>query len=206
MIFDRRYRNSWAISNFSLIAGFLFFLWTGIPISRLLQGETEKLIHMEDACISAWVGQDEAVRAGSNAVRRSRSGLQDPNRPIGSFIFLGPSGVVKTELARALAEFLFDDEHAMVRIDMSEYIVEIQLRWLAKLLADQGYLLEIIQPARQYLAETGYDPDFGARPLKRTIQRELQNPLALEMLSGKFHQGDKIQVEHGNRGLIFTLH
>src|SRR2546426_6333786 len=95
--------------------------WTGIPVSRLLEGETEKLIHMEGRLHARVVGQDEAVEAVSNALRRARSGLQDPNRPIGSFVFLGPTGVGKTELARALAEFMFDDERALVRLDMSEY-------------------------------------------------------------------------------------
>ncbi len=95
--------------------------WTGIPVSRLLEGEVEKLIHMEERLHQRVVGQDEAVEAVSNALRRARSGLQDPNRPIGSFVFLGPTGVGKTELARALAEFMFDDERAMVRLDMSEY-------------------------------------------------------------------------------------
>ena len=314
--------------------------WTGIPVSRLLEGETEKLIHMEERLHERVVGQEQAILAVANAVRRSRAGLQDPNRPIGSFIFLGPTGVGKTELARALAEFLFDDEHAMVRIDMSEYqekhtvsrligappgyvgyeqggqlteavrrrpysvvlfdeiekahaevfnvllqllddgrltdgqgrtvdfrnvlvimtsnlgnelwmgagastegptrdqinrilqahfrpeflnrideivvfhplgrenlaqIVDIQLRWVSKLLGEHGYNLEVSQTARQYLAETGYDPDFGARPLKRTIQRELQDPLAMEMLSGKFHPGDTIQVDRGADGLSFNL-
>ena len=95
--------------------------WTGIPVSRLLEGETEKLIHMEERLHQRVVGQDEAVAAVANALRRARTGLQDPNRPIGSFVFLGPTGVGKTELARALAEFMFDDERAMVRLDMSEY-------------------------------------------------------------------------------------
>src|SRR5256714_13709890 len=95
--------------------------WTGIPVARLLEGETEKLIHMEERLHQRVVGQDEAVAAVANALRRARTGLQDPNRPIGSFIFLGPTGVGKTELARALAEFMFDDERAMVRLDMSEY-------------------------------------------------------------------------------------
>ena len=95
--------------------------WTGIPVDRLLEGETEKLIHMEERLHQRVIGQDEAVSAVANALRRSRTGLQDPNRPIGSFVFLGPTGVGKTELARALAEFMFDDDHAMVRIDMSEY-------------------------------------------------------------------------------------
>ena len=95
--------------------------WTNIPVSRLMEGEIQKLIHMEERLHQRVVGQDEAIRAVSNAIRRARAGLQDPNRPLGSFMFLGPTGVGKTELARALAEFLFDDEHAMVRIDMSEY-------------------------------------------------------------------------------------
>jgi len=309
--------------------------WTGIPVSRLLEGEMEKLIQMEDRLHLRVVGQDDALRAVSNAVRRSRAGLQDPDRPIGSFIFLGPTGVGKTELARALAEFLFDDERAMVRIDMSEYqekhtvsrlvgappgyvgyeeggqlteavrrrpysvvlfdeiekansevfnvllqllddgrltdgqgrtvdfrntvvimtsnlgnqlweggrqvkrdeitrvlqahfrpeflnrideivvfrrlgrdqlaeIVGIQLRRVAKLLAERGFTLEVSEAARDYLAEVGYDPDFGARPLKRAIQRELQDPLALQILSGEFHEGELIRVDRGPDGLTFT--
>jgi ATP-dependent Clp protease ATP-binding subunit ClpB len=312
--------------------------WTGIPVSRLLEGETLKLVHMEERLRERVVGQDEALHAVSNAVRRARSGLQDPNRPMGSFIFLGPTGVGKTELARALAEFLFDNEHAMVRIDMSEYqekhtvsrlvgappgyvgyeesgqlteavrrrpysvvlfdeiekahpevfnvllqlmddgrmtdghgrtvdfrntliimtsnlgnelwlgqgttgsvnrdtitrilqahfrpeflnrldetivfhpltrenlavIVDIQLRRLSALLAEKGYQLEVSQEACQYLADVGYDPDFGARPLKRAIQRELQDPLALQILSGNFHVGEIIRVECGAEGLTFT--
>jgi ATP-dependent Clp protease ATP-binding subunit ClpB len=309
--------------------------WTGIPVSKLLEGETQKLIHMEEALHQRVVGQDEAVRVVANAVRRSRAGLQDPNRPLGSFIFLGPTGVGKTELARALAEFMFDDEHAMIRIDMSEYqekhtvsrligappgyvgyeeggqlteairrrpysvvlfdeiekahaevfnvllqllddgrltdgqgrtvdfrntvvimtsnlgnelweggrtvtrdeitrilqnhfrpeflnrideivvfhplgkehlaqIVDIQLRRVASLLADKGLRLDVTKGARQYLAEVGYDPDFGARPLKRAIQRELQDPLALKMLGGEFHEGDTVRVERGKEGLTFV--
>ena len=309
--------------------------WTGIPVTRLLEGETEKLIRMEERLHDRVVGQDEALRVVSNAVRRARAGLQDPNRPIGSFIFLGPTGVGKTELARALAEFLFDDEHAMVRIDMSEYqekhtvsrligappgyvgyeeggqltesvrrrpysvvlfdeiekahsevfnvllqllddgrltdgqgrtvdfrntvvimtsnlgnqlwegeqqvtrdainrvlqnhfrpeflnrideivifqpltrdelaeVVDFQLRRVSKLLADKGYVLEVSKAAREFLAEEGYDPAFGARPLKRTIQRELQDPLALKILSGEFREGDVIEVEKGRDGLVFT--
>jgi ATP-dependent Clp protease ATP-binding subunit ClpB len=308
--------------------------WTGIPISRLLEGETEKLIHMEDRLHERVVGQDDAVRVVSSAVRRARAGLQDPNRPIGSFIFLGQTGVGKTELARALAEFMFDDERAMIRIDMSEYqekhtvarligappgyvgyeeggqltesvrrrpysvilfdeiekahtevfnvllqllddgrltdgqgrtvdfrntvvimtsnlgnqlweggrevtrdeinrmlqahfrpeflnrideivifhpltrehlaeIVEIQLRRVQKLLAERGYTLEIAPEAIEHLAETGYDPDFGARPLKRAIQRELQDPLALQILSGEFKEGDIIRVGRDEKGLVF---
>jgi ATP-dependent Clp protease ATP-binding subunit ClpB len=308
--------------------------WTGIPVSRLLEGEMEKLVHMEERLNERVVGQDDALQAVSNAVRRSRAGLQDPNRPIGSFIFLGPTGVGKTELARALANYMFDDERAMVRIDMSEYqekhtisrlvgappgyvgydeggqlteavrrrpysvilfdeiekahsevfnvllqllddgrltdghgrtvdfrntvvimtsnlgnqlweggrkvsrdqvtqvlqmhfrpefinridevvifhplsrehitaIVDIQLRRLADLLKDRNFTLEVSESARQYLAEVGYDPDFGARPLKRAIQREVQDPLALQILNGAFQEGDLIQVERGEDGLVF---
>jgi len=309
--------------------------WTHIPITRLLEGEIEKLVHMEDRLHQRVVGQDEAIQAISNAVRRSRAGLQDPNRPIGSFIFLGPTGVGKTELARSLAEFLFDDERAMIRIDMSEYqekynvsrlvgappgyvgyeeggqlteavrrrpysvvlfdeiekahsevfnvllqllddgrltdgqgrtvdfrncviimtsnlgselwfkqagwvsrdqitqilqahfrpeflnrideivvfhplgrehlakIVEIQLQHLTRLLAGQRYTLDVSPEAKLYLADVGYDPDFGARPLKRAIQRELQDPLAMKILSGEFHTGDTIRVERGKDGLEF---
>ncbi|HSF79921.1 MAG TPA: ATP-dependent chaperone ClpB [Anaerolineales bacterium] len=310
--------------------------WTGIPVSRLLEGETEKLIRMESALHKRVLGQDEAVRVVSNAVRRARAGLQDPNRPIGAFIFLGPTGVGKTELARALAEFMFDDERAMIRIDMSEYqekhtvsrlvgappgyvgydeggqlteavrrrpysvvlfdeiekahsevfnmllqllddgrltdghgrtvdfrntlvimtsnlgnqlweggrdvtrdeitlvlqahfrpeflnrideivifhpltrqhlsaIVDIQLQRVSHLLAERGYTLEVAESAREYLAEAGYEPDFGARPLKRAIQRELQDPLALKVLAGEFHEGDLIQVERGGDGLVFSI-
>jgi len=313
--------------------------WTGVPVSRLMEGETEKLVHMEERLHQRVVGQDEALRVVSNAVRRARSGLQDPNRPIGSFIFLGPTGVGKTELARALAEFLFDDERAMVRIDMSEYqekhtvsrlvgappgyvgydeggqlteavrrrpysvvlfdeiekahpevfnvllqllddgrltdghgrtvdfrntlvimtsnlgnelwmkdtasghevtqemvtsllqahfrpeflnrldeivlfhplsrdhlmsIVDIQLRRLSNMLVERGYRLEVSEAAREYLVEVGYDPDFGARPLKRAIQREIQDPLALHILSGDFHEGDLIRVDRDAKGLTFT--
>ena len=310
--------------------------WTGIPVSRLMEGEMDKLVHMEERLHERVVGQDDALRAVSNAVRRSRAGLQDPGRPVGSFIFLGPTGVGKTELARALAEFLFDDERAMVRIDMSEYqekhtvsrlvgappgyvgydeggqlteavrrrpysvvlfdeiekahsevfntllqllddgrltdghgrtvdfrntviimtsnlgnqlweggrqvsrdevtamlqayfrpeflnrideivlfhpltkehiaeIVDIQLRRVAALLAERGYTLEVSEAAREYLAEVGYDPDFGARPLKRAIQRELQDPLALKILSGDIGEGELVQVDRGPEGLEFGV-
>jgi ATP-dependent Clp protease ATP-binding subunit ClpB len=309
--------------------------WTGIPVSKLLEGETQKLIRMEENLHQRVVGQDEAVSVVSKAVRRSRAGLQDPNRPIGSFIFLGPTGVGKTELARALAEFIFDDEKSMIRIDMSEYqekhtvsrligappgyvgydeggqlteavrrrpysvvlfdeiekahpevfnvllqllddgrltdgqgrtvdfrntmvimtsnlgnqlweggrsvtrdeitrvlqahfrpeflnrvdeivvfhplkkehlggIVEIQLRRVSRLLADKDFRLEVTEAAREYLAEVGYDPNFGARPLKRAIQRELQDPLALKILAGEFKPGDTIQVVRGPDGLTFS--
>jgi len=311
--------------------------WTGIPVSRLLEGEIEKLVHMEERLHQRVVGQDEAIRAVSNAVRRARAGLQDPNRPIGSFIFLGPTGVGKTELARALAEFLFDDERAMVRIDMSEYqerhtvsrligappgyvgyeeggqlteavrrrpysvvlfdeiekahpevfntllqlldegrltdghgrtvgftntviimtsnigshwikelgpeaaqkrvlqeldrhfrpeflnrideiiifhslsredlrkIVDIQMRRVRKLLAERGITIELTPEAKAWLAEEGYDPVFGARPLKRVIQREVQDPLAMKILQGEVRDGDHVLVSVGERGLSFTV-
>jgi len=302
--------------------------WTGIPVSRLLEGERDKLVHMEERLRLRVIGQEDAVAAVSNAVRRARSGLQDPNRPIGSFIFLGPTGVGKTELARALAEFLFDDENAMVRIDMSEYmekhtvarligappgyvgyeeggqlteavrrrpycvvlfdeiekahhdvfnvmlqvlddgrltdgqgrvvdfkntvlimtsnigsqhfaegrsddeatrqrvmeelrahfrpeflnrvdevvvfhgltrddikkIVDIQLARVQKRLANQNITLTVTDAAKEVVAREGYDPVFGARPLKRVIQKKILDALSLEILSGNFKEGDKIKV------------
>jgi ATP-dependent Clp protease ATP-binding subunit ClpB len=309
--------------------------WTGIPVSRLMEGEVAKLVRMEQALHERVVGQDEAVEAVANAIRRARAGLSDPNRPIGSFLFLGPTGVGKTELARALAEFLFDDERAMVRIDMSEYqerhtvsrligappgyvgydeggqlteavrrrpysvilfdeiekahqdafnvllqvlddgrltdgqgrtvdfkntvlimtsnlgshwffddslspeerrdrvlgemrahfrpefvnrldevivfrpldkgeiagIVEIQVRRLAERLAGRNLSLELTDAAKEYLAEKGYDPSYGARPLKRLIQREVQDPLAMRLLSGEVREGQTVVVDRGQEGL-----
>jgi ATP-dependent Clp protease ATP-binding subunit ClpB len=309
--------------------------WTGIPVSRLLEGEVEKLLHMEERLHQRVVGQDDAIRAVSNAVRRSRAGLQDPHRPMGTFLFLGPTGVGKTELARALAEFLFDDENAMVRIDMSEYqerhtvsrlvgappgyvgyeeggqlteavrrrpyavvlfdeiekahfevfnlflqlldegrltdghgrtvdfkntviimtsnvgsqlikemaarpesdiraavmseldrtfrpeflnridevilfhsltpehikqIVDIQLHDLERLLADRHITIQLSDAAKTFLAERGYDPVFGARPLKRTLQRELQDPLALAILEGRVLDGERVSVNAAPEG------
>jgi ATP-dependent Clp protease ATP-binding subunit ClpB len=294
--------------------------WTGIPVSRLLEGETEKLIHMEERLHERVIGQDEAVEAVANALRRARTGLQDPNRPIGSFIFLGPTGVGKTELARALAEFMFDDERAIVRLDMSEYqerhtvarlvgappgyigyeeggqlteavrrrpysvvlldeiekahnevfdvllqilddgrltdgqgrtvdfrntviimtsnirsaealterfrpeflnrideivefeplsreqlgeIVELQLTRLRGRLADRGLELELTDEAKELVAEAGWDPTYGARPLKRALQRLVENPLALRLLEGEFAQGDTVRVDAHDGALTF---
>jgi len=311
--------------------------WTHIPVSRLLQGEMEKLIHMEERLHQRVVDQEEAIAAVSNAIRRARAGVSDPNRPLGSFIFLGPTGVGKTELARALAEFLFDDEQAMIRIDMSEYmekhavarligappgyvgyeeggqlteavrrrpyavilfdeiekahpdvfsillqvlddgrltdgkgrtvdftnailimtsnigsqqiqeltgneremrnevlrilrtafkpeflnrvddiiifhplqrehlekIIDIQLNRLQTRLASKRMTLALSPEAKQYLAREGYDPVFGARPLKRVIQRDILNALSVKLLEGAFKEGDRIEVEVEDNKITF---
>jgi ATP-dependent Clp protease ATP-binding subunit ClpB len=315
--------------------------WTGIPVSRLMEAEVQKLVKMEDRLAHRVIGQRDAITAVSNAVRRARSGLQDPNRPIGSFIFLGPTGVGKTETAKALAEFLFDDDSAMVRIDMSEYmekhavsrlvgappgyvgyeeggqlteavrrrpysvvlfdeiekahhdvfnillqildegrltdsqgrtvdfrnvvlimtsnigssalqegmagkdtldeatrdevlealrghfrpeflnrvdeivifeplkktdihrIVDLQLARLQKLLTDKRLTLELTEAARAFLAERGYDPTYGARPLKRAVQKYMLDPLALKVLAGEFVPGDHIQADAQDDALTF---
>jgi ATP-dependent Clp protease ATP-binding subunit ClpB len=314
--------------------------WTGIPVDRMLEGEREKLLQMEDKLRERVVGQDEAIRVVADAVRRARAGLQDPNRPIGSFLFLGPTGVGKTELCKALAEFLFDDEHAMIRVDMSEYmekhsvarligappgyvgydeggtlteavrrrpyqvilfdevekahsdvfnillqvlddgrltdgqghtvdfrntiivltsnlgseylaallegqpaeaardqvmevvrrsfrpeflnrldeiilfnrlgrnemkrIVDIQLKHLQQLLEDRKIVLKIDDTAKSWLANTGYDPVYGARPLKRVIQRHLQNPLATMLLSGAIKDGDTVEASVRDGQLVIN--
>ena len=321
--------------------------WTNIPLSRLMESEIQKLIHMEDRLHQRVVGQDESIAAVSNAVRRARAGLQDPDRPLGSFIFLGPTGVGKTELARALAEFLFDDEHSMIRIDMSEYqekhtvsrmigappgyvgydeagqlteavrrrpyavvlfdeiekahpdvlnillqllddgrltdgkgrtidfknvvvimtsnlgsqyiaeasansahdggqlidgvkrqvtdtlrqhfrpeflnrvdeviffhalglehmktIVGIQIRGLLKRLEDRKIHVELSDAAKALLVSEGYDPMYGARPLKRMIQRRVLDPLAMRVLEGEFREGDRVTVDVGGDGLVFEV-
>jgi ATP-dependent Clp protease ATP-binding subunit ClpB len=295
--------------------------WTGIPVSRLMESEIQKLLKMEERLHQRVIGQEEAIRATANAIRRARAGLQDPNRPLGSFIFLGPTGVGKTELARALAEFMFDDEHAMVRIDMSEYqekhtvsrmigappgyvgydeagqlteavrrrpysvvlfdeiekahpevlnvllqllddgrltdgkgrkvdftnsvvimtsnirdqealrahfrpellnrideivffhslerehiraIVDIQMRGLLKRLAERKITVELSDAAKDFLVREGYDPVYGARPLKRALQRRLLDPLALRVLEGAFHEGDTIAVDASGDELTFV--
>ncbi len=313
-----------------------------MPVSKLLEGETQKLLHLESELHQRVIGQDEAVEAVADAVLRARSGLKDPNRPIGSFIFLGPTGVGKTELARALAEFLFDDEHAMIRIDMSEYqekhtvarlvgappgyigfeeggqlteavrrrpycvilfdeiekahhdvfnimlqilddgrltdgqgrtvnfknaivimtsnigshrileykgafdgagyermknavleemrsnfrpeflnrvdelivfhsltvehlkqIVDIQLRGLRKRLTDRHIDLMLTDAAREHIVQTGYDPTYGARPLKRAIQKEIENPLARKLLAGSVKSGETVLIDVVDGTLTF---
>ena len=311
--------------------------WTHIPVSRLQEGEREKLVKLETHLHQRVVGQNEAITAVANAVRRARAGLQDPNRPIGSFIFMGPTGVGKTELSRALAEFLFDDENAMIRIDMSEYmekhtvarligappgyvgyeeggqlseairrkpysvvlfdeiekahpdvfnvllqvlddgritdgqgrtvdfkntviimtsnigsqfimeegssenrtrtvmealrqhfrpeflnrvdeiiifdrlteddlkhIVEIQLGRLTKRLEQQKITLELSDSAKQLIAREGYDPVYGARPLKRAIQKEILDPLSIDILEGKVREGQTVHVDAKNGALAFN--
>ncbi len=292
---------------------------TGVPVARLMEGEVLKLVHLEDSIHRRVVGQDEAVRAVSNAIRRSRAGLSDPNRPIGSFLFLGPTGVGKTELAKALAEVLFDDERAMIRIDMGEYqekhsvsrlvgappgyvgyeeggqltesvrrrpyavvlldeiekahsdvfnvllqllddgrltdgqgrtvnftntvlimtsnlvgdpintfkpefinrideivrfrplgredlfaIVGIQLGQLKKRLEARRMMIEVTPEAEMWLGDHGYDPDFGARPLRRVIQREIGDPLAIALLEGRYKEGDTVTVEVEGDMLVLT--
>ncbi len=315
-------------------------MWTGIPVARMLEGEREKLLRMEERLHHRVVGQDEAISVVSDSVRRARAGLQDPSRPIGSFIFMGPTGVGKTELARALAEFLFDDEDAMVRIDMSEFmekhsvarligappgyvgyeeggylteavrrrpysvilmdeiekahpdvfnvllqvlddgrltdgkgrtvdftntivimtsnvgsewiselgagdedemrrrvtdamraqfrpeflnridetvvfhalsldhikeIVDIQLRRLKDLLRERKMDVELTDAAREMIAREGFDPVYGARPLKRALQRDVQNPLAVRILEGEFEDGDTVLVDVKDGGTVFSV-
>ncbi|HIP96100.1 MAG TPA: AAA family ATPase, partial [Anaerolineae bacterium] len=324
--------------------------WTGIPVSQIMEAEAEKLVHMEERLHERIVGQDEAIEAVANAIRRARAGLKDPRRPIGSFIFLGSSGVGKTELAKALAEFLFGDEDALITVDMGEYqerhavsrligappgyvgydeggqlteavrrrpyrvvlfdeiekahpevwnsllqileegrltdgqghtvdfsntvvimtsnigtkyaskggtlgfirnredesedlrevrrqieaglkktfrpeflnrideviifhtltrehvlqIVDLQMKEIEGRLAEQGLSIELTDAAREWLADEGYDPQFGARPLRRTLQRRVENPLALRLLKGEFSPGDVVVIDASEEGLVFT--
>src|SRR5438132_7451170 len=215
--------------------------WTGVPVSKMLEGEMQKLLTMEDRLRHRVIGQDEALEAVANAVRRARAGLQDPHRPVGSFIFLGPTGVGKTETARALAEFMFDDERAMVRLDMSEYmekhavarmigappgyvgyeeggqlteavrrrpysvILFDEIERVERLVAERKLRLEVTPGAKQLIVAEGYDPVYGARPVKRSIQRLLQNPIALAVLEGKFAEGDRIRVDRAKDGNSLTF-
>src|SRR5207248_1505288 len=182
------------------------------------EGEIEKLVHMEGRLHERVVGQDEAIEAVATALRRSRAGLQDPDRPIGSFLFLGPTGVGKTELARALAEFMFDSQDAMVRIDMSEYMEKHSVsrlvgappgyvgyeeggqlteavRRVVKRVAERGVSVTLTDDAKQLLGNLGYDPAYGARPLRRVIQKQLTDRLALALLQGEIREGDSVGVD-----------
>src|SRR5258707_23401 len=244
--------------------------WTGVPVDKMLEGEKDKLLKMEDQLGRRVVGQAEAVRAVATAVRRSRAGLQDPNRPMGSFMFLGPTGVGKTELTKALAEYLFNDETAMVRLDMSEYMekhsvsrligappgyvgydeggalteavrrradqvvlfvaiekdhpdgfdgtrlyhrwqkremartVENQSAGLQKLREERKTPLALDAAGRDWLAPRGWDPAYGARPLKRVIQRNLQDPLAEMILEGSVVDGDRVVISSQGNVLTFN--
>src|SRR5437899_1192700 len=191
--------------------------WTGIPVTRLLEGEIQKLVRMEERLARRVIGQDDAIRAVSNAVRRARSGLSDPDRPIGSFLFLGPTGVGKTELARPLLmqelrtalrpEFLNRIDEIVIfnplgREEIAR-IVEIQLGHLQRRLEAKRIQLEVTDAAKALLGREGYDPTFGARPLKRTIQRLVQDPLALRLLEHEFVEGDTVVVDAAGDALTF---
>src|SRR5258707_962521 len=208
---------------------------TGIPVSKMMQGERDKLLAMEEKLHERVVGQDEAVRLVADAIRRSRAGLSDPNKPYGSFLFLGPTGVGKTELCKALAAFLFDSEDHLIRIDMSAVMAEvktqfrpefvnrideivvfhaldekhirniarIQLRYLEERLAKLEMGLEVGDSALAQLAKAGFDPVYGARPLKRAIQQSIENPLAKQILEGHFAAKDTIRVEYRGGAMHF---
>jgi ATP-dependent Clp protease ATP-binding subunit ClpB len=177
--------------------------WTGIPTGRLLAGESAKLLNLENELAKRLIGQKPAVKAVSDAVRRTKAGISDPDRPTGSFMFLGPTGVGKTELAKSLAAFLFDDEKSMVRIDMSEYAEKHSVSRL--LGAPPGYigyeeggqLTEAVRPAaRAWLADNGYDPIYGARPLRRLMQQQIDDQLANLILAGKISDGALVKVDY----------
>src|SRR5437899_7416950 len=187
---------------------------TGIPVSKMMQGERDKLLAMEEKLHERVVGQDEAVHLVADAIRRSRAGLSDPNRPYGSFLFLGPTGVGKTELCKALTAFLFDSEDHLNRIDeivvfhaLDEKhirsIAKIQLRYLEERLAKLEIRLEVGDSALEQLAKAGFDPVYGARPLKRAIQQSIENPLAKQILEGRFAAKDIVRVEYRNGAMQF---
>ena len=230
--------------------------WTGIPLTKLIESEREKLLHMEKELALRVVGQHEAVTAVCEAVRRNRAGLGEPNRPIGSFLFLGPTGVGKTELCKALASYLFDTQEAIVvmtsnlgshailemtdrhedesmieahvrgilkkhfrpellnRIDETVIfraltreqltgVVEIQLSSLRRRLAARGMTLGVTAGATEALVSEGYDPQFGARPLKRVIQHRIENALAGKILGGELKEGDSIRVDYQGKSFTF---
>src|SRR5438105_3264996 len=191
-------------------------MWTGIPVFKLTEAESEKLIRMEDELHKRVIGQDEAIVAVSKSIRRARAGIKDPKRPTGSFIFLGPSGVGKTELARTLAEFLFGDEEAMIQVDMSEYMEKHSVSRLVG--SPPGYIgydeggqltetvrrkpasgVRLADDAKELLVEKGYDPAMGARPLRRAIQRHIEDPLADFVLGRSLEPGSTILVERKNQ-------
>src|SRR5204863_304806 len=181
---------------------FIVSRWTGIPVTRLQEAETARLLRMEEEMHETVVGQDEAIAVISRAIRRSRAGLKDPKRPIGSFIFSGPTGVGKTELARGLARFLFADTNALIRVDMSEYMEKFSVSRLIG--APPGYVgyedsetltLRLTPAASDFLVDRGYDERFGARPLKRAIQKYVEDPLSEKILVGEFARGEEIEVD-----------
>ena len=182
--------------------------WTGIPVTRLVEGEREKLLRLDEILHERVVGQDEAVQRVADAVIRARAGIKDPRRPIGSFLFLGPTGVGKTELARALAEALFDSEDNVVRIDMSEYM---EKHSVARLIgAPPGYVGyeeggQLTEAVRSFIARRAYDPVFGARPLKRFLQHEVETRIGRALIAGEIADGAVLRIDLED-GELTVLH